>query len=192
MRDRISILVNMLPKYGEILLGVGCIVLENKEEILENAVAREAIKNYLLEEGVKTKSLAMLCRSEGFQRIVYDYTGKVVNIAAIRDKVDEDKKVNILLADFFTKAIWPILVKRYIDNIYEGLTNIEVSINVKKNVYLTIYEEDNPNILFSELKDFLLCNCIVISSSNIQQNGDLFLKLMLPIPPHKSFEPGNM
>lgn len=187
MRNRISILVSKVPKYGEILLGVGCIAIENREAILENAVAREEIKKFLLEDGIKIGSLNKLCKSQIFQKIIYDYTGKFVNIAALRDKTNDDKKVNILLLDFFVKAIWPVLVKKYIDNICEDVDKIQISINVKKNVYLSIYEEDNPNLLFSELKEFLLCNCIVISDSNIQENGDILLKLLIPIPPHKSF-----
>lgn len=187
MRDRISILVDYVPKYGEILLGIGCIALENDELLLENVEAREEIKEYLLKQAAKDKNLWQLSTSQEFQRIMHKYIGKSVNIGALRDSNTADKIVNIYMLDFFNKTIWPIIINRYMDNICEGIDKIEISINVKKSVYLIIYGEDNPDLFFSEFKDFLLCNYIIISKATVQENGDILLKVMIPIPPHMQF-----
>jgi len=74
------------------------------------------------------------------------------------------------------------------DTICEGINNIVVSINVKKNVYLKIYDEDNPDLFFDEFKDFLQCNYIVICEANKKENGDILFKLMLPIAPNTKFK----
>ena len=187
MKDRVSILVDFTPSYGEILLGVGSIALESYEELLDNVIAREEIKKFLLEQAPRYMTLVGVSKSKDFQRILYNYTGRFVTADVLRDDNRKDKKVNILLLDFFSKSIWPILVKRYIDTIYDGVDQVRISINIKKNVYLTIYEENNPDLLFMEFKEFLLCNCVVISKATIQENGDILLELILPIPPHRKF-----
>lgn len=187
MRDRISVLVDVIPRYGEMLLGVGGIALQNRETLLEDSDAREEIKRYLLEEATKKKNLMRISNCERFQSLMYKYTGKVVNIGVLRGSGEEDRVVNILMIDFFVKVIWPILVEKYINGIYDNPEKIVVSINIKRNVYLTIYDEDNVDLFFKEFKAFLLCNCIIISEATHQSNGDLLLKLMLPIVPSMSF-----
>lgn len=188
MKERISILLDYIPRYGEILLGIGSIAISYKEEILDNEVAREDLKKYLLEEAIKKQNVLKVSKSEKFQRLIYEYTGKFVNMAILTDKKSEDKIVNILLIDFFVRSIWPILVNKYIDNIYLGVDKIIVSINIKKNVYLTIYNEDNPDLFFKEFKEYLLYNHIVICEAELKENGDMLVKLMIPVPPNKKFK----
>lgn len=188
MKERISILINYLPRYGEILLGVGNMAISHQEALLDNLIAREKLKEYLLYQAPKRKSIISVANSEEFQRIIYEYTGNFVNMAVIKDPESKNKIVNILLADFFSRSIWPILVNKYIDTIHLDLDKVIVSINVKKNVYLKIYDEDNPNLFFKEFKEYLLCNYIVICEATVKENGDMLLRLMLPVPPSSRYE----
>lgn len=188
MKDRISILTHYLPRYGEILLGVGGVAISHQEALLENLIAREKLKEYLLHEAPKRKGIISVANSEEFQRIIYEYTGSFVNMAVIKDGEKKSKIVNILLADFFARSIWPILVNKYIDTIYLDVDKVIVSINVKKNVYLKIYDEDNPDLFFKEFKEYLLCNYIVICEATVKENGDMLLRLMIPIPPSSRYE----
>jgi len=91
------------------------------------------------------------------------------------------------MADFFRRSIWPILVNKYLDTIYFGVDRVIVGINVKKNVYLKIYDEDNPDLFFKEFKEFLLCNHIIICEAITKENGDMLLRLMLPVLPYSKF-----
>jgi len=187
MKDRISILVDYVPRYGEILLGVGSIVLSHQEAILDNLVAREKVKEYLLNEAPKKLNILRVSKSSEFQRIIYKYTGEYVNLAILTDTNNKDKIVNVLMADFFRRSIWPILVNKYLDTIYFGVDRVIVGINVKKNVYLKIYDEDNPDLFFKEFKEFLLCNHIIICEAITKENGDMLLRLMLPVLPYSKF-----
>jgi hypothetical protein len=150
MKDNVTISIKTIPRFGEILLGIGGIFLEHKEKLLNNERAIEEIKGYLIKEAPKCKSIIGVCKSEDFQNIVGSYLGKGVYVGVLKDNMDDNKTVNLLLLDFFHKAIWPILVKRYMENIKEGVTVIEIPINIKQNAYLTIYGENNPNIIFTE------------------------------------------
>ncbi len=188
MRNKITILSSFLPNYGEILMAVGSIAIENKETLLENMVAREELKQYLLSEVAKVKCASNLSRSSKFQMIIYEYTGKFISIKVLKDECSDENTTDIYLFDFFTKVIWPIIVKKYMDNLYKTSSGtITVSTNVKKNVYITIYEEDNPNLFFNEFKKLLLYNNIIISEATVKENGDILLKLMIPIAPHTRF-----
>ena len=188
MKERVSILVDYIPRYGEILLGVGSIALSHHQDILDNSLARKKLKDYLLTKAVKRINLSGISRCEEFQKIVYEYTGKFVSMVALTNSNNEDKTVNILLADFFLRSIWPILVNKYMDKIYPGVNSVVIGINVKKNVYLKIYDEDNPQVFFKEFKEFLLCNHIVICEAQTKEDGDMLLKLMIPIPPHQNID----
>jgi len=188
MKDRISILVDCLPRYGEILIGVGSIAISYEEALLDNMAARNELKQYLISEAPKKGTILRLSKSQEFQKMIYEHTGEFVNMIVRKDSRTKDKIVNILMADFFGRVIWPILVNKYMDTICEGINNIVVSINVKKNVYLKIYDEDNPDLFFDEFKDFLQCNYIVICEANKKENGDILFKLMLPIAPNTKFK----
>lgn len=184
MKEKISILVDCIPQYGEILLGVGRIAISYHDLILDNAVAKEELKRYLLTEVPKRKNILAVTESQLFQRIIYEYTGQFVNMGILIDTNNKDKIVNILLADFFGRSIWPIIVNKYIDNIYLGIDKVIFSINIKKNVYLKIYDEDDPQMFFNELKEYFLCNYIVICEATIKENGDILVKLMIPVLPN--------
>lgn len=188
MKEKISILLRVVPKYGEILLGVGSVLLSYKDNILDNALAIEKIKQYLLTEASKAKDILGVSRSQEFQKIIYEYTGEMVNIMACKDPQEQEKTANIFLVDFFRKSMWPILVNKYIDTIYSGVDKVIISVNIKKNVYLTIYNEDNPDLFFKEFKEFLLYNHVIICEATIKENGDMLVKLMIPMLPNTKIE----
>ncbi len=187
MSDTISILLEYVPRYGEMLIGVGAIALTNQEEILENEEAMQKLKDYLLTNAPKDRVISKLILSEEFQRILLEYTGRIVAVKAIQSSIDKDKKVKILLARFFASVIWPILVNRYLDRINNNDNKVAISINIKKNVYMTIYEKDEPTLFFSEFKELLSYNFIVISGVDFQENGDILLNLLVPVAPHAKF-----
>lgn len=188
MKEKISVLLKYIPQYGEILLGVGGVLLSYQESILNNVLAKEKIKEYLLTEASSAINLFGVSISESFQNIIYEYTGERVNIIARKDSCEEEKMSNVFLIDFFRKSIWPILVNKYIDTIYSGVDKVIIGVNIKRNVYLKIYEEDNPELFFREFKEFLLYNFIVICEANTKENGDIFVRLMLPVPPNMKLE----
>ena len=188
MKDYVTISIKTIPRFGEILLGVGGVFLENKEKLLDNEEAVEKIKKYLINEAPKSRSILGVSKSEAFQEIVSSYIGKRVCIGVLNNSNNDDKTVNLLLLDFFSKAIWPILVKRYMESIREDVAIIEIPINIKQNAYITIYDENNPNIIFTELKEFLLTNYIVISGSSVKTNGDLLVNVLVPVVPHRPFD----
>lgn len=186
MKDRISLLLDILPNYGEILTVVGSVMVDNKETLLENKVACDRIKRYLLEKPRSIKNVNSLFNCPEFQRILYEYTGKFINIVVLKADMNNQKIVNILLFDFFVKTLWPIIVKKYIDDLCHCRCGaITCSINIKKNVYMTIYEEEDTREFFKDLKELLLHNYIIISEAVLQAGGDLLIKIMIPIVPGK-------
>lgn len=182
MKDRqISIKYDILPQLGEILLAVGLLVRQEKD-LYENQVALQDLKEFLLNDAAKIKSASFLFTSKEFQRIVYEYTGRPAGVFAIRKQIEEDRIVNLYLFDFFTKDLWPIIVNRYIANV--GIAEadaIKVAINVKKNVYTTIYGENESDIFFKELKQLLYDNYIIISRADLKSNGDMLMELLVPV-----------
>lgn len=187
MKEQISIGLDYIPRYGEILLGVGSIALSYEEEIIDNLVAKEELKEYLLNDAPKEKNILRVSKSEVFQRLIYDYTGEMVNMIICKDSEEKGKTANIFLVDFFRKSIWPIIVNKYIDTIFSGIDRVIISVNIKKNVYLTIYNEETPDLFFKEFKQFLLYNHIVICEATTKENGDILVKLMLPVLPNMRF-----
>ena len=95
MKERISVLLDILPRYGEILLGVGSVAIESYESILENEDALNELKEYLTEEATKWRNLAGISKSEKFQNIFYNYTG---NFVGIRVLSKEEKNLKVLPA----------------------------------------------------------------------------------------------
>lgn len=187
MKDRISILVDYIPRYGEILVGVGSVAVSYQDLILDNLVAKEKLKQYLINEAPSKRNVLNVSNSEEFRRLIYEYTGQFVNMLILTDINNEGKTVNILLADFFRRSIWPILVNRYIDTIWSGVDKVVIGFNIKRNVYIKIYDEDNPDLFFKEFKEYLLCNNIVICEYTTKENGDILVRLMLPVPPNMKF-----
>lgn len=183
MKENIRILLDVIPKYGELLIGVGCVLLQDNNDILQNIEARRELKDFLIEDAPKYKTLMGLSMSQKFQRIMYKYTRKMVGIGAVTGNMYKDKTVNIFLLDLFIKTLWPIIVEKYIDNIYHGVDTVIIPIKIKKSEYETIYGNDT-NLVFSENKEFFLCNAMVISKSVIDLSGDMLLDLMIPISPH--------
>lgn len=183
MVETISILRCITPRYGEILIGVGSIIASYQEDILDNLIAIEQIKQYLLTEASQKMDLKGVADSEMFQKIIYEYTGKTVGVHVLREKGDLTAKVNLLMVAFFRKLIWPILVNQYIDKISPGIEKITIGVNIKKKVYVNIYKEDKPDLFFKEFKEYLLWNNIIINSAKIKENGDMLLTLMIPVIP---------
>ena len=179
MKDRISFLMNAVPQYGEILIGIGSIATDNEEDLLENVIARERLKKYLIEEAIKHKSIISVSKSYEFRKLIYDYLGKVVSVGVISNKKDEEKTVNTLLLSFFVKKIWPIIVNKYMDYIVSSVDAVIIPIKITKNAISSIYEENNDKF-FDEFKEFLLFNYIVISEAKYDVEGNLLLKLMIP------------
>ena len=184
MIKSISILLDVIPKYGEMLIGVGCVLLQENSDILQNIEARRELKDFLIEDAPKYKSLMGLSMSQKFQQIMYKYTRKIVGIGAVTGDMYKDKTVNILLLDLFIKSLWPTVVEKYIDNICQGVDTVIIPIKIKKSQYEAIYGNDT-NLVFSELKEFFLCNAMVISKSIIEENKDMSLDLMIPMSPHR-------
>lgn len=187
MREKVSILIEVIPKYGEILIGVGCVLLEEKNDILESSNAKRELKDFIIEEAPKYRSLMGLSISPEFQRIMYKYTRKVIGIGAVTGNMYKDKTVDILLLDLFITTLWPIIVEKYIDNIYQGADTVIIPIKIKKSEYEKIYG-NNTNLLFSEIKEFFLCNAMVVSKSVIEANGDMLLDLIIPMSPHRKID----
>lgn len=181
MKDKISIVFKVLPQFGEILLAVG-IVARREKQISENKVALERLKTFLIEETKNVKYANRLFFSEDFQKIIYDYTGMPAGIFTVHKPIDDEKIVNIYLFDFFSKSLWPIIVNRYFDNVCISEADaVKVSINIKKNVYATIYGENENDTFFKELKDFLYANYIIVSKAQMKSNGDMLVELLVPI-----------
>lgn len=181
MNKKISILFKVLPQFGEILLAVGLLVRQEKK-LYENQVALQELTDFLLKDAVKIKSASFLFTSKEFQRIVYKYTGRPAGVFTIKEPIEEDKIVNFYLFDFFTRTLWPIIVKRYMSNI--GITEadvIKIAINIKKNVYTIIYGENESDIFFKEIKQLLYDNYIIISKADLKSNGDMLMELLVPI-----------
>ena len=179
MNERVSILMNALPQYGEILIGIGSIAVDNEEDLLENIIARERLKKYLIEDAIKHKNLMSVSKSYEFRKIIYDYSGKVVSVGIMSNKKNDEKVVDMLLWGFFVKKIWPIIVNKYMDYIVSSVDMVIIPIKIKKNTVNSIYGE-NSELFFGEFKEFLLFNYIVISEAKYNQEGDLLLKLMIP------------
>lgn len=181
MKDKISILSKVLPRYGEILIAIGSIVSSNLA-ISENASAIEEIKKFLLDETHKIKTADNLVRSKRFQQIMCEYVGVNVGVKAIRNTLETEGMTNIYLFDFFSKSVWPIIVNRYIDVVKnQNVDVVEIDINVKKRVPIIIYGERKEQDFFMEFKQFLLDNYIVISKAVIKENGDMFVKMLVPV-----------
>jgi len=187
MSERINILVNALPRYGEILLGIGSLIQEWQEELLENHVARDSIKEYLLTKSKNKLTLKDVVEDIEFQKIMYKYTGKRITVGILKGEITDNHIINLKLLGLFNKSIWPIIVKHYIDEIEIGKKMVVVPIKILKKVYVNMYEEETSDNFFKELKNLLLYNYIIISEAIIAQNGDILLKLMLPVPPHMNY-----
>lgn len=179
MKERISFLMNAVPQYGEILIGIGSIATDNEEELLENVIARERLKKYLIEVAIKHKNVISVSKSYEFRKLIYDYLGRVISVGVMSNKKDEEKTVDTLLLSFFVKKIWPIIVNKYMDYIVSGVDTVIIPIKIKKNAITSIYEE-NTDTFFQDFKEFLLFNYIVISEAKYNKEGDLLLKLMIP------------
>lgn len=188
MKDTISILLSHVPKYGEILLGVGGIALTYQDALLDNLLARESIKQYLLNEVSSKKTILGVSNSDSFQRLIYKYTGQFAKVAILTEPAKEEKTVNILLLDFFIKSIWPIIVNRYMDTIYYGVDNVTIRIKVKKTAYQRIYDDCGRELFIKEFKDFLHYNHISMREEKSGCNEDILVKLLLPVPPHSRYE----
>ena len=189
MKPKISISSKLLPKYGEILLGIGALILSNIETLYENEEAREKLKYYLKNDAMKKHDLLAVSLSEELQEIVMEYTGIRINIAAIVDNVDNPPdKINIYIADFFNTSIWPIIVNKYIDNINLDVKAIATTINVKRNVFINIYGSVDHDTFFKEFKEFLNMNMIIISKAEVKENEDMLVGLVIPIPPRSKFD----
>jgi len=182
MKERLSILMRITPSYGEILLGVGSIALTRKENLLDDEETRNRLKEFLINRAPLKRTLPKVLESSEFKSIILEKFFSNAQIEILKDDVGQNKIVNIYLADFFRKSIWPILVRKYIDNICEGIRGVNVSINVKKNAYVTICGDDDPQKFFKEFKEYLLYNYIIISKAEIKQNGDMLVNLVIPIP----------
>lgn len=186
MKDRVSILVGLLPDYGQILMGVASIALSGKDMLLDNMVARKRLTQYLLKNALRRKSIAAVCGDEKFQKIVYEYTGSIANVAVLGDNSRRYKQVNILMADFFHTVLWPIIIPKYMDGLDRYANGVTVSLNIKKNVIITIYDCDDTDLFFREFKEFLLYNNIIISEATKKEDGNLFVKLLIPVPPYSN------
>lgn len=186
MKERVSILIGLLPDYGSILMGVASIALSGKDRLLDNMVAREKLTQYLLQNALRKKRIAAVCSDESFQEIIYEYTGSIANVAIIGDNRKKYEQVNILMADFFHSVIWPIIIPKYMESIDRDVNGVTVSINIKKNVILTIYDCDDSDLFFKEFKEFLLYNNIIISEAIKKEDGNLFVKLLIPLPPYSN------
>lgn len=181
MNKRISILSKILPRYGEVLLAVGTIVSLEKA-LSENKVAIETLKSFLINNTKEVMIANRLFYSQKFQKIIYDYTGKPSGlIIAKAIPIDDDKKTNIYLVDFFSKSLWPIIVDRYMDNVCSSANAVKVAINIKKRVYTSIYGENEFQTFFSELKDYLYLNHIVVAKAQMKENGDMLVELLIPL-----------
>ena len=185
MKDRVSILVGLVPHYGAILIGVARIALTKKENLLDNMVAREKIKQYLLEKALNKRNLADVCNDEEFQRLIYEYTGSIANVAILQKSDERYKQVNVLMVDFFHTVLWPIIIQKYMDSIDADVNGVTIPMNIKKNAVLTIYGYYDPDLFFKEFKEFLLYNNIVICEAIKKEDGNLFVKLLIPVPPYQ-------
>ena len=181
MKTRISILTKVLPRYGEILIAIGA-VINIDENLAENKVAIEKLKDFLITDVKHVGVARKLFFSEKFQRIIYDYTGKPAGVVISRSlPIENDKTTNVYLADFFSKSRWPIIVNRYLDNVsIKELDAVKISINIKKNVYTNIYGEYEHQLFFTELKEYLLINHMIVSKAQMKQNGDMLVDILIP------------
>lgn len=181
MNTKISILTKVLPRYGEILIAIGA-VINMEENLAENKVAIEKLKEFLIDDAKEIGVAGKLFFSEKFQRIIYDYTGKPAGIVVSKTlPIENDKTTNVYLADFFSKSLWPIMVNRYLDNVsIKDLDAVKISINIKKNVYTNIYGECEHQLFFTELKEYLLINHMIVSKAQMKQNGDMLVDILIP------------
>ena len=186
MKDRINILVGLIPDYGSILIGLASIALTWKEKLLDDVVAREKLKKYLLEEIKGKRNLMDVCNDGSFQDILYEYTDSIAAISINQDKKRKYNQVNILMADFFGSVLWPIIINKYFDMLDIGMQYIPVSFNIKNNVFLTIYGVNEPDLFFKEFKEFLLCNNIIVAQGIKKEDGNMFVKLIIPVPPYSN------
>lgn len=192
MKERVSLLLKVTPRYGEILLGVACMLLENKEALLNDSSAIAEIKEYLKFKAPKRFNVKGVCTSSEFQDILTRYTNTCAAVIfdeneKIKTSMLKKEMVNIRILEFFYKIIWPIIVNHYVDNLSVCKEDvITLSINVKKNSIVTIYGEYDPNLFFEEFKDLLVYNNIVISKASMVENGDMIFDLMILIPPYNA------
>ena len=185
MKDRVDILLDITPQYGEILLGVATVVLNNTNELLYNNVALEEIKDYLINEAPKLKTILRVSNSMKFQKIISKHTSSHAIVKIGEGSIPRDEFANIFLLDFFSKSVWPIIVNGYFNKLSKEVDMISITINVKKNVYLSIYGEDSSKIFLQEFKSYLLGNAIIISNITPKPNGDLLLTLLIQVPQYR-------
>ena len=185
MKDRVDILLDVTPQYGEILLGVATAVLNDMDKLLYNNVALEEIKDYLINEAPKGKTILRVSNSIGFQKIISKYTSSHAIVKIGEGSIPRDEFANIFLLDFFSKSIWPIIVDGYFNKLSKEVDMISITVNVKKNVYVSIYGEDSSKIFLQEFKSYLLGNAIVISNITPKPNGDLLLTLLIQVPQYR-------
>lgn len=183
MKETISVLITITPSYGEMLLGVSSVAKQYSAELLYNTEARDSIIDYLINEAPNRRNSIGITLSPNFQKIMCKYINHNVAIKVIKNSDDKEKIVNIKILDFFNRVVWPIVVKHYINNLDSEGDFARISLNVKRNVYLTIYDEDDPERFINEFKDFLSYNYIVPSEAVINVNGDILLKLLIPFIP---------
>lgn len=181
MNTKISILTKVLPRYGEILIAIGA-VINMEENLAENKAAIEKLKEFLIDDAKEIGVAGKLFFSEKFQRIIYDYTGKPAGLVVSKTlPIGDDKTTNLYLADFFFKSLWPIMVNRYLDNVsIKSLDAVKISINIKKNVYTHIYGEYEYQLFFTELKEYLLINHMIVAKAQMKQNGDMLVDILIP------------
>lgn len=181
MKNNISILSSLLPRYGEILIAIGAIVSSNSA-LSENEAAVREIKDYLIGDVYKVKDANGLAHSKRLQKIMCDYLGIRVGVMAIKNQKNIAGTTNIYLADFFGKSVWPIIVDKYIDKICtQNIDVVHMVINVKKRVYTTIYGDGEEQTFFKEFKQFLIDNYIVVSKAQMKENGDMLLEFLVPV-----------
>ena len=101
--QKVTLLLDFVPKYGEILLGVGSMLLELREDIFENEEACQELKEYIINEAPKRKNLKGLSKSIEFQAILFKHIDRYVNFKVINENSSVNKDVNVLLIAIFLK-----------------------------------------------------------------------------------------
>lgn len=180
MKETISLSVSIIPNYGEILLGMGKVIIDEREFLFDNQEARNNIIDYLVNKAPKRKNLLGVSLCNEFQKVAFKYLKRAVIFKVLKNTDDKNKIVNMKMVEFFQNVVWPIAVKHYINSLDVSAGFCRISLNVKKNVYMTIYEEDVPQRFITEFKSFLEYNYIIIPEYMIKENGDILVRLIIP------------
>lgn len=184
----ISIINKLIPPYGEYLVNAGAMLRSNGNSILQDSKKKREIMDYILKEklsGGLRKSLINF-QIKLLKMNYGDFLPEIVPLAIYyrRDDMNYGETIiNIKIVELILDEIWPQIVVRYVDEITNANSKVEVNIRLRKDLYENIYGKNNDKIFLKELHDFLGYQKIKLIEAYKEKDDILTIEILIWVAP---------